>query len=222
MPPRMPKIICTKNGGLTSPRSSEMREVVEVADVVAFVLELGAVVLAQQLAGCVAMSRKVLRKMKSSVPRRYGFSQSNFHVLVAVGQRMDGEVHRAHVERAHLGLGDAAARRGAPRRVMFRPPPVVMLITASVACLIRGRNCMNTSGSGVGAAVCGSRACRCRIDAPGLGRRDRLVGDLVRRDRAARPTWSGVWMRAGDGAGDDRFRLAGWFGHGSVLPGDRE
>ena len=50
--------------------------------------------------------------------------------------------------------------------VMLRPPPVVMLITASVACLIRGRNCMNTAGSGVGRPSSGSRACRCRIAAP--------------------------------------------------------
>src|ERR1700726_4109387 len=41
-----------------------------------------------------------------------------------------------------------------------------MLTTAPVDCLIRGRNCMNTSGSGVGRPSFGSRACRCRIAAP--------------------------------------------------------
>ena len=50
--------------------------------------------------------------------------------------------------------------------VMLRPPPVVTLITASVDCLMRGRNCMNTAGSGVGRPSFGSRACRCRIEAP--------------------------------------------------------
>src|SRR5215472_3416722 len=41
-----------------------------------------------------------------------------------------------------------------------------MLTTALVACLMRGRNCMNTSGSGVGRPSFGSRAWRCRIAAP--------------------------------------------------------
>src|ERR1700736_2099570 len=41
-----------------------------------------------------------------------------------------------------------------------------MLTTAPVDCLIRGKNCMNTSGSGVGRPSFGSRACRCRIAAP--------------------------------------------------------
>ncbi len=49
---------------------------------------------------------------------------------------------------------------------MVGEPPVVMLTTASVACLIRGRNSMNTLGSPVGRPFCGSRACRCRIAAP--------------------------------------------------------
>src|SRR5665213_1862789 len=63
--------------------------------------------------------------------------------------------------------GDAL--RGAARRsstVMLWPPPVVMLMTASQACLMRGRNCMNTAGSGVGLPSLGSRAWRWRIAAP--------------------------------------------------------
>src|SRR5215469_2787716 len=61
------------------------------------------------------------------------------------------------------------ARSGAARRssrLMPWPPPVVMLITAPVDCLIRGRNCMKTPGSGVGRPSFGSRAWRCRIAAP--------------------------------------------------------
>src|SRR6516225_9449517 len=41
-----------------------------------------------------------------------------------------------------------------------------MLMTAPLACLMRGRNCMNTLGSGVGRPSVGSRAWRCRIAAP--------------------------------------------------------
>ncbi len=46
------------------------------------------------------------------------------------------------------------------------PPPVVMLMTASQRERISGRNCANTSGSGDGRPVSGSRAWRCRIVAP--------------------------------------------------------
>src|SRR5919201_1341931 len=49
---------------------------------------------------------------------------------------------------------------------MVGDPPVVTLITASVDCLMRGRNCMNIAGSPVGRPSLGSRACRCRIAAP--------------------------------------------------------
>jgi hypothetical protein len=62
-------------------------------------------------------------------------------------------------------------RSGAASRsltVMLCPPPVVMLITASVPSLIAGRNSMNTLGSGVGRPSLGSRACRWMIAAPAL------------------------------------------------------
>ena len=49
---------------------------------------------------------------------------------------------------------------------MCMPPPVVMLMIASVLCLIRGRKSMNTDGSPVGLPSPGSRAWRCRIAAP--------------------------------------------------------
>src|ERR1700675_1044965 len=50
--------------------------------------------------------------------------------------------------------------------VMVTAPPVVMFTTASVACLMRGRNCMKTDASGDGRPSLGSRACRCRMAAP--------------------------------------------------------
>src|SRR4030088_124325 len=51
---------------------------------------------------------------------------------------------------------------------MVTLPPVVMLITPSQLCLMRGRNCRNTAGSGEGRPSLGSRACKCRIAAPAL------------------------------------------------------
>ena len=50
--------------------------------------------------------------------------------------------------------------------LMPSEPPVVMLMTASQLCLMRGRNCMKTPGSGVGLPFLGSRACRWMIEAP--------------------------------------------------------
>ncbi len=83
-----------------------------------------------------------------------------------------------------------SARSGAASRwssVISDEPPVVMLITASVACLMRGRNCMNTSGSAVGRPSPGSRACRCRIEAPASA-----------AAIASAAIWSGVTGRCGD------------------------
>src|SRR5688572_30742282 len=58
----------------------------------------------------------------------------------------------------------AAASRSSS--VMVTLPPVVMLMTASQACLMRGTNCRKILGSGDGRPSFGSRACRCRIAAP--------------------------------------------------------
>ncbi|MND09178.1 hypothetical protein D3C83_323020 [compost metagenome] len=49
---------------------------------------------------------------------------------------------------------------------MPNEPPVVMFTTASQFCLMRGRNCMNMSGLGVGLPSFGSRACRWMMAAP--------------------------------------------------------
>ncbi len=68
---------------------------------------------------------------------------------------------REHI--SGLACSGAASRSSSD---MPRPPPVVMLITASVDCLITGRNCMKTAGSGVGRPSFGSRACRWMMEAP--------------------------------------------------------
>src|SRR6201989_2261139 len=65
------------------------------------------------------------------------------------------------------GCGPSGAARRSSS-VIVRPPPVVMLITASVLCLITGRNRMNTAGSGVGEPSCGLRAFRLGVVAPAL------------------------------------------------------
>src|ERR1700688_5025016 len=74
--------------------------------------------------------------------------------------------------------------------VMVTAPPVVMFTTASVACLMRGRNCMKTDASGDGRPSLGSRACRCRIAAPALAASIAWVA-----------IWSGVIGSASDMVG---------------------
>src|SRR3954453_2752770 len=67
-----------------------------------------------------------------------------------------------------------------------------MFTTASVACLMRGRNAMNTVGSGVGRPSLGSRACRCRIAAAAL---------------AASIDWGAIWSGVIGSASDI---VVGW------------
>src|SRR5260221_13638545 len=71
--------------------------------------------------------------------------------------------------------------------VMVIAPPVVMLITALVAALIRGRNWRNRSGSPDGRPFSGSRACRCRMAAPDSA-----------ASIAEAAIWSGVTGKYGD------------------------
>jgi hypothetical protein len=70
---------------------------------------------------------------------------------------------------------------------MVELPPVEMLITASVAWLMRGRKAPKCSADGLGRPSMGSRACRCRIEAPAAA-----------ASMAASAIWSGVIGRCGD------------------------
>src|ERR1700689_2495433 len=69
-------------------------------------------------------------------------------------------------------------------------PPVVRLMTASVAAWICGRNCAKTFGSPVGEPSCGLRACRCRIAAPAFA-----------ASIACRAMSAGVYGRAAESVG---------------------
>ena len=174
--------VCTNSGGLTSPRSRSGRDCRDarrrstrtrsacraVAEPLQDALDVVEGVAEDEIVAC----------------REIGFLPVVLPGRVAFGEREDAEVHRAHVERAHLRL----ERIGAASRsssVMPRPPPVVMLITASVALWMRGRNCMNTAGSGVGRPS----SDRARAGA-GSPRR------LPRRRSPASAMWSGVIGRA--------------------------
>src|SRR5271155_4500246 len=78
----------------------------------------------------------------------------------------------------HISGDSAFAAEMRCSTVMVTAPPVVMFTTASVACLMRGKNCMNTEASDDGRPSLGSRACKCRIAAPAL---------------AASIAWGAIW-----------------------------
>src|SRR5487761_1784173 len=80
----------------------EMGERIEMADVVAFELEARAVTLAQFLEGTLDVHEGVL---EDEVARHLQvfWLPLVLEFLVAVQHRIEPEVHRAHVERAHLG-----------------------------------------------------------------------------------------------------------------------
>ena len=103
--------------------------------------------------------------MKLSVAARYGFSQSCFQVFT---RSPAWEMLKFMLPMLRLHISGFATSGAASRSssVMASPPPVVMFTTASTLCLITGRKRMNTAGSGVGAPVCGSRACRWMMAAP--------------------------------------------------------
>ena len=90
----------------------------------------------------------------------------------------------------HISGETASAAAIRSSTVMVTLPPVVMLTIAAQLCLIRGRNCMDTAGSGEGRPSFGSRACRCRIAAPALAASIACVA-----------IWSGVIGSASDMVG---------------------
>ena len=59
MPPRMPKIDLDEERRLEPAAVDEMREVVEVPDIVAFVLEAGAVLLAEHFQDALDVAERV-------------------------------------------------------------------------------------------------------------------------------------------------------------------
>jgi hypothetical protein len=177
-----------------------MRQRVEMADIVAFEFEARAAAFAEPLEDAFDIGEGVLEDRVAG-----GFQQFWLPGVLPVARAVEhgekAEIHRAHVERAHLRLAASGAARRSPASCR-EEPPVVMLMTASVACLMRGRNCMKTAGSAVGRPSFRVAGVQMQDRGAGLRRRDRLLA-----------IWSGVSRqmrrhrrrvdRAGDGAGDD-------------------
>ncbi len=68
--------------------------------------------------------------------------------------------------RLHISGENRSAGAMRSSMVFIRLPPVDRLITAAVACLMRGRNAAKWSGLIETPPSSGRRACMCRIDAP--------------------------------------------------------
>ena len=112
-------------------------------------------------------SPKVFRKIKSSLASKKGFSQSFFQFLSleAAGNsaKFIEPIFNEHI--SGLNLKGASSLCST---VISRPPPVVILTTASVDSFITGKNLLKIFGSEVGLPFFGSLACKCNIEAPAL------------------------------------------------------
>ena len=89
----------------------KMCKIIEVADVVAFELELRAMALAKVFKNALDVP-ECISKYQIIGAFEIGFLPIVFEFLVAIEHRVEAEIHRPHVERAHLRRG--LERRGQP------------------------------------------------------------------------------------------------------------
>ena len=182
------------------PPVEEMGEVVEMAGIVALELEAGAVRFSQILENALYILECISEYEVVRAPK-IGLFPIVFPGLEAVGRLEDAEIHRAHVERGDLRLGDQR-RRHALLDGHAEPAP--------------GRNVDDGAGvlldprqeihehRGVGRRPAVNRVAGVEVEdrGPRLRRPDRLLGDLVRGQRQVIRHRRGV-DRAGYRAGDD-------------------
>ena len=152
-----------------------------------------------------AMSRKVLRKMKSSVPREIRLLPVELPLLVAVGEREEGEVHRAHVERAHLRLGHQRRLQAILDRHVEAAAGGD--VDDRVGRLLDARQELHEH-LGIGRRPAGLRIARMEMEdrRTGLRRLDRLARDVL-RPVGQRVRHGRRMDGAGDGAADDDLVL---------------
>ena len=113
------------------------------------------------------MSLKVFLKIKVRLFSRCSRSHSCLNSLKRFSIGNSPKFIDPMFSEANSGLKVAAGSMRSSTD-MCGLPPVVMLITASVAALIFDRNGRNSSGSCDGRPSLGSRAWRCRMAAPAL------------------------------------------------------
>src|SRR6218665_1566935 len=118
-----------------------------------------------QLSRMWAMSLKVFLNTRSSLLARQGRSQSYLKSLKRPSMPYRPKFIEPMFSDATSGLKVCTGTRRSVTS-MVGAPPVVMLITTSLAALICGRKALNNSGSCEGEPSSGLRACRCPMAAP--------------------------------------------------------
>jgi hypothetical protein len=184
-----------------------MLQIIEMRDVVAFELEPG-VVLVAGLQDVLDILEAVAEHHVARPLQMLAFPVM-LELLVFVEQREQPEIHRTHVQRRYLRL--ELGRR--PDAFLHRHIGAAAsgYVHRRVGALLDARQ---EAGEGFGRLVrlAGLRVARMQMQdrRPGLGRRDRLRRDLVRRYGKMRRHRRRM-DRAGNGAGDDGFTLDGHY-----------
>jgi hypothetical protein len=127
-----------------------------MSEVIALELEFRAVALPSSFT-MNSMSAKVFLKIKSLVISKNSGSQACFQSLYFAAIGKMPKFMEPTLREAISGLARTAAR-SLSSRVMPSPPPVDTFTTASVDCLMIGRNSINSSGRGSGLPSFGLRA----------------------------------------------------------------
>ena len=177
-------------------------QVVEMADVVAFVLEPGAVVLAERLDDAFDVLEGIAENAVLRAPE-IGLFPIVLPVDRSLGQGMNREIHRTHVERAHFGLEAQRPLQALLKRHL--EPAARGQIDDRVARFVDLRQELGKD-VGLRRRRTRLRIARVKMQDRGsrLGRLDRRTGDLVRCDGKMRRHGRRV-DAAGNGAADDDF-----------------
>ena len=172
-----------------------------MADVVALELEARAVRLSQLAEDLLDVAEGVPEDQSSRSLRHRRCSHGYFHSEMPRADLVEGEVHRAHVQRTEFGprlerIGEALVERHARAAAGRDVDDGVGLRRDPRHELIEHRR--------VGRRAAVARIARVQVQDGGARVRgfDRLLGDLVRRNRQVFGHGRGV-DRTGDGAGDD-------------------
>src|SRR5260221_12232428 len=190
----------------------EMREVVEVADIVALELEARAAALAQLLQDVFDVLEGVSEDEVARVLEVLALPVV-LELLVALEHGEEHEIHRAHVERAHFRLGTQG--RG---EALLQGHAVAAArgdVHHGIAGLLDARKELHKDVR-IRRRLAVPRVARMQVDdrGAGLGRLDRLLGDLVGGQRQIGRHRRGVY-RPRDRTGDDDLRAKG---HGRYPP----
>ena len=185
---------------LDQPAIDEMRQIIEVADIVALMLEAGAALLAQPLYDLLDIGEGVAEDEVAGHLQRLRLPLV-FPFLVAVEHRVEPEIHRAHVHRAHLGLG--AQRRCEAFLEGHAEAAAGRDVDHGVGRLLDARQELHEH-LGIGRWPPVLRVARMQMQdrGAGLGRGDRVARHLVRGQRQIGAHRRGV-DRPGHRAGDD-------------------